>query len=326
MLKSLDVLIGFALVMLLASLAVTLLTQAMAAMLRLRGKHLLRGVASLVKQIDPALDAHAGTISTAVLTHPLVAQFNGKPGVVIQREELTRILLELAAGRAGSLEPRARAALMAGLQRAGIPDPAAALERIQMLALKLEAEQPALADHVRHTIAIVQGASSDYVARVNAWFDVTMDRVGQAFTFYTRRITIAASLLVAVGLQLDALDLLKRLSNDDKLREAFVAQAREAAARPDLPAPTYAELQQQLGQTGYAILPNGWNWDWNRAPGLLLSAMLLSLGAPFWYGALKNLVRLRPLLASKEEVQRQERGSWQPPPPPPPPRAAAAAG
>jgi hypothetical protein len=37
--------------------------------------------------------------------------------------------------------------------------------------------------------------------------------------------------------------------------------------------------------------------------------MLLSLGAPFWYNALKDLVGLRPVLARKEQAHREQRQS-----------------
>ena len=40
--------------------------------------------------------------------------------------------------------------------------------------------------------------------------------------------------------------------------------------------------------------------------GILVSAGLLSLGAPFWYNALKTLSNLRPMVASKQEKQKQE--------------------
>ena len=39
----------------------------------------------------------------------------------------------------------------------------------------------------------------------------------------------------------------------------------------------------------------------------ILTALLLSLGAPFWYNALKNLIRLRSLIAQKDDDQRQSR-------------------
>ena len=47
--------------------------------------------------------------------------------------------------------------------------------------------------------------------------------------------------------------------------------------------------------------------------GLLLTAALLSLGAPFWFNVLGDLLKLRPMLASKEDAQRNERETTQPP-------------
>ena len=40
---------------------------------------------------------------------------------------------------------------------------------------------------------------------------------------------------------------------------------------------------------------------------MLTTALLLSLGAPFWYGALQNLLKLRSVLAQKDDVERQDR-------------------
>src|SRR6266550_5558193 len=39
--------------------------------------------------------------------------------------------------------------------------------------------------------------------------------------------------------------------------------------------------------------------------GILLTAGLLALGAPFWYNALKNLTNLRPVVAQRQEQQRE---------------------
>ena len=40
--------------------------------------------------------------------------------------------------------------------------------------------------------------------------------------------------------------------------------------------------------------------------GILLTAGLLALGAPFWYNALKNLVNLRPMVAQRQDQQKKE--------------------
>ena len=44
-----------------------------------------------------------------------------------------------------------------------------------------------------------------------------------------------------------------------------------------------------------------------KALGILLTALLLSLGAPFWYGTLQKLLSLRSALATKDDEQRKER-------------------
>ena len=47
----------------------------------------------------------------------------------------------------------------------------------------------------------------------------------------------------------------------------------------------------------------GWKFDNRHFWGLLVFAMLLSLGAPFWFNALKILTNLKPLLASRWEKE-----------------------
>ena len=55
MLKTIDVLLGLSVVMLVASMAVTVLTQFVTSLPNSRGKHLARGLGDLLQQIDPQL-------------------------------------------------------------------------------------------------------------------------------------------------------------------------------------------------------------------------------------------------------------------------------
>ncbi len=276
MLHSLDVLIGFAAIMLLVSAAVTMLTQAVTGALGWRGKNLVRGLVTILNQVDPKITAFcAQQIALGVVRHPLIARAEGKVGTVIQREELTRILLELAAGRepgGKSLDEYARLTLKRTLETNGIADPAQVLENIHLLGLKLEALRPEWPSAVRHGIAIATEAPGQFAGRIHACFDETMDRVTQRFARHTRSVAVAIAVVVAAGLQLDAFDLLRRADT-------------------------------------YSIVPENWNWGWAKLPGIALSAILLSLGAPFWYNALKDLVGLRPVLARKEQAHREQRQS-----------------
>ncbi|HLI30050.1 MAG TPA: hypothetical protein VKV79_02980, partial [Terriglobia bacterium] len=55
MLKTVDILIGFATIMLVVSMAVTALTQIVIYIVNSRGRHLLAGLTNLLRQIDPDL-------------------------------------------------------------------------------------------------------------------------------------------------------------------------------------------------------------------------------------------------------------------------------
>jgi hypothetical protein len=309
MLKSLDILIGFAVIMLVLSMAVTVITQLVTSAVNLRGRNLLAGLASLLRQIDPEtlpLPVARG-IAAEVLSHPLIQGPTGRYGAVVEREELVRLLLDFAASPAHS---KAMAALNLALSRTGIKDPAAVIDEVRQMALKLEASNPELPTHARQALALAVKAESEFLARINGWFDQTMDRVAQRFSYHARIVTSAAALLVAVGLQMDALGILNRLSVDDQLRNSLVAHALQQASA-SAPADALSHLEKTaLGDL--VAMPESFTawrqgWTGSSAIGVIFTAMLLSLGAPFWYNALKNLVGLRPQLAAKDDAQRQQR-------------------
>jgi hypothetical protein len=386
MLKTLDILIGVATVMLLFSMAVTIVTQFVANLMQSRGKNLLQGLTGLLKQIDPNLPAEAANkIAETVLKHPLVAEANGKLGEVIHREEFSTLLMGLAAGEgAATLDAVTKKAVEDLLAKNGVADPAGTLKNIRAAALVLEASNPELANDVRHGMAILQEARSQFVAKVHGWFDQTIDRVSARFTVTARIITFIAALIVAVTVQLDTFALVDRLSVDDQFREAVrgsadqlmkdaaAAQAAAGNSSATAPAPTpkttdanaasgaatptptatatpsptnspasgagtttsstptptpaagaaITDVQKKyynlLSTAGLITMPGeDWSdrWTWGKVPGILLSALLLSLGAPFWYARLQDLLKLRSTVAQNDANQRQVRQTTQTPAP-----------
>lgn len=275
MLKFLDVLAGFAAIMLLASVAVTVLTQLAVGIVNSRGRELRNGLVTLFKQAFPDWNDHAREWAEAVLRHPLIATRYGRLGSVIERAELVKILLELA--------DRRNSPLRRAFQQHGLADPAATLRAIRREAARLEAEKPETAGHVRQTIAIFEHASNEAIHRLTDWFDSSMDRVSHTYQNRVRLWTAIFAAVLAAAAQLDAIALLNRLAADDPLRRALVTP------------------------------PEHWPGEWSehKLAGVMLSAVLMSLGAPFWHDLLKNLLRLRPLIAAKEEAERRERGSAQ---------------
>src|SRR5436305_4817008 len=103
MLGSLDILIGFVVVMLVVSMAVTIITQVLISLLfNLRGKSLHEGLSHLLALMDQGLSRdQAAQIADHILRNPLVGTAplvgsNFRLASVIHREELTKLLLDFA--------------------------------------------------------------------------------------------------------------------------------------------------------------------------------------------------------------------------------------
>jgi hypothetical protein len=121
----------------------------------------------------------------------------------------------------------------------------------------------------------------------------------------------------------------KLAANKDK--DAIIAEYERLASAAKLDA--YLNTMQKLvGAMGLDLLPspypltlspgwtkgrlphlfftNGeWSWPKRRLLGILISAALLSLGAPFWYNTLKSLTNLRPTLANAVEKNPKQSGA-----------------
>jgi hypothetical protein len=326
-LKSVDVLIGLTVIMLALSMTVTVLTQFVTTVLNTRGRYLRKGLVDLLTQIDPALtNTVATTVAEKVLTSPLVCATWGRLGSVIHREEFTKLLMHFATdtgGRVFGEDADTRTALKNALVNNDVKDPRQMLENVRKAALQLEIANPELPSDVRQTKAMLQEAGVDLVGKVNGWFDQTMDRVSQRFTASTRAIVFGGGVLVAVGLQVDTIQLVNRLAADDKLRAAFVTQGQKLAEdnspAPGKDAAESADARERIDREYLAFLaenglitiprPGEWLRRWSEVNpfGVAITAFLLSLGAPFWYGALGKLLQLRSVLARKDDEQRAAR-------------------
>ncbi|MEA3016919.1 MAG: hypothetical protein QOI38_1641 [Sphingomonadales bacterium] len=407
MLETLDVLVGFSLVMLIMSMAVTMVTQLLgSAVLNLRGRALKIGIARLLALLDRGFTpAEAHRLSDHLLRNPLVAPPAAIGGhrlaPVIHREELVSLILDFAANgdadRASDDEATDEEALRDKIRRSlaanGIAKPDEVLARVRNAVTELERRHPELSHSARLNMAMLEHAASDFLSKLNSWFDQSIDRVSDLFTSRIRLVTAGVAIVLAFFLQLDSISLLNRLSVDDDLRNRLVAAAIERAGGPApaavtgagqpaaegaaavpaeprsgpaagtepsgdasseqaantaspadaQPAPETAPAPQApapptsldsaieqsgvsaLEQFGLISLPVSWDdWvqGWNegsgkstRIPlrifGILLTAALLSLGAPFWYSALRDMVRLRSMVARKDDAQRAERQTTQ---------------
>jgi hypothetical protein len=146
-------------------------------------------------------------------------------------------------------------------------------------------------------------------------FDATMDRASAQFTAQSRKLVAIFGIAVALALPLDAFDLLKRLARSDSAREQAVALARTLAENQSSvdSAPQSVRLAvAKLQAAEVIVVPSSraeWLARWQQVnwAGVAMSALLLTLGGPFWFTVLKDLLRLRSAAASQESQDRAQR-------------------
>lgn len=283
------------------------------------------------------------------------------PGGVLLREELVMVLLELAASEAdwelewpstGDDGKGRRTALRQALAQRGIEDPAATLKAVRLQAMANEQANPEQSAQLWRSQALAQCAPSDFVAGVYQTFDAAMARATTSFGSEAQVCVTIVALAIAVGLQLDAIALVKRLSADDTYRNALVDEGRRINERtffqsqpdpndscaafgsPESPTAQYTQCQinlelKQLHSPTLQIWPadnKAWTWrsatSWIPEPptpwtaqsvaGVFIAWLLISLGAPFWFDLLKNLFQLRSVLAQRDQQERTDRQNASP--------------
>jgi hypothetical protein len=339
-LRYLDVLIGFALVMALTSSFVTVLTQIVNTRSKTRSAILEKGIAALLKRADPSLAAHADIIAEAVIEWQHASGYPKEKRDVIVREQLIRILLEIVSDPSVSKSaiPAEAKDALATLFSA---DAGSLLEKIDSKACELEVQHPELARHVINTQAILEANPGKFVNALMTRFDAMSESLTAIFTANSHRVTFLLSVLVALALPLDTIDLLQRLSSDDKLRNALVSEAiRDSSAHEQAdrlqanqaPPATASNTNAQIVDP--AMVQKAWGelndpklnlvsrGGWSKILrfdqpskayyaefilGCFLSALLMTLGAPFWFEALKNLLKLRSSLAKTDDEARETR-------------------
>lgn len=145
-------------------------------------------------------------------------------------------------------------------------------------------------------------------ASIADWYDGVMDRLSGDYKRSAQLFALISGLVLAIGLNVDSLNIAQTLWSNDTLR-ANVAAAAQAYGAMNVTLPT-SQLNDALAQLTNLKLPIGWDVaDWNGflaymmktgAGGLLtilagwtITGLATSLGAPFWFDLLKNVMNVR---------------------------------
>ncbi len=303
-----DVAIGLSLVYLGASLFVTVINEYVAQLLNLRGKQLCHSLKTLIT--DGQVRA---ILSQSPALQPFFAARTGRLPSYVDPNILGHLLVGgLAIGStAGSTVQRASHTISA------------------LPASELKAQLQAL-------VATTGSTTESLVTAVSDWADRSLTALGGSYKRYLQTISFWIGLGVAVGLNIDTVALTAQLYRDKDAREAAVTLAAQITEKTDREtfdkclqrtAPQRKEdsacaalaglVDAVLGRNeSLGLLPIGWAdrpapqpppaaaWLWcSRIVGWLLTALAVSLGAPFWFDLLNKLVNVRHGMSKPEVVK-----------------------
>lgn len=309
----LGVAVGLAVLYLLLSIVCSAGSELIESLLKYRAQHLARGLREMLADPDGS-----GMVKK-LYEHPLIfALFQGSYDAkrfrnlpsYIPSHAFAVALLDIARGSTSGSDIRAPVANIRDVvaQSAALPLP--------------------LKTAVLSLIDAAGGDPDRAVQKIEDWYDATMDRVGGWYKRHTQWVLLALGLGVAIALNADTIAVFRSLVNNPAERSALVGVAQEYAKAYQAPAPTAAPvssapMNQSVGESSKACstpecrvrsslndirsrgLPLTWSKDVPgavptslqeaglKALGLLLTAILVTFGAPFWFDLLNKIVTLR---------------------------------
>lgn len=141
------------------------------------------------------------------------------------------------------------------------------------------------------------GNPAQELASIEKWYNDTMDRVSGWYKRKVQLIIFALGLVIVVGLNIDTISIITRLSNDTVARAVIVSAAQGAnntQIDTEMLQKNIAKVQPVI-DLGWASSPlpadfRGWVL---KIVGLLATTFAISLGAPFWFDLLNKFMTLR---------------------------------
>jgi hypothetical protein len=150
-----------------------------------------------------------------------------------------------------------------------------------------------------------QGDLDSVRETLQAWYDSSMDRISGWYKRSTQWIIFGVGLVVAVGMNVDTVEITKFLYTNKAARSAIVADAQVAAADSTYRRTGYAQARERL--TDESLLPIG--LEHVKTPqdvahhllGWLVTALATTMGAPFWFDLLNKMMVIRSTVKPHEK-------------------------
>jgi hypothetical protein len=142
---------------------------------------------------------------------------------------------------------------------------------------------------------------------IESWFDTEMDRLSGLYKRASQYMMLILGGVFVLALNINTLNLAKSLWVESPVqRAALMAQANAAVSQSTGAAGFMSNVQTSMGALNSLELPIGWGATPSTPPqpltgksvlasiaGWLLTIFAITLGAPFWFDIVQNIVNLR---------------------------------
>lgn len=293
----LDLAVGLIFCFLTVSLATGTIVEAISSFLALRAKTLRAGIGQLLNDtsysgLAKEIYAHAIVNPRGDGTDANACKSNKNDPAYIDRQlfghamlDILKISPEVATAAANPNAPLGKPTVAA--LKTAVDGALQAAATLQGRAAPDEQLQKLLHGIIERSLGDPDKIKGELVA----WFDNAMDRVSGWYKRWTQLIGFIVALILAAGLNINAIDVAKALWTQPKLaQELDLPKALPTSDEAQAPA-----LLHQLDTT----LPVGWGRRLSSGElgiaflGWLITASSALFGAPFWFDLLQTVIRLK---------------------------------
>ncbi len=295
--KILTVILGVVFVLLVLSLLATTIMELVAAFLHLRGKNLKKALGNMLIGLKDDGTTEDESMLAKFKNNALFRQLSFKyskkttnPPSYITSKSFQSILFDIILGDGEISETEL-------------------VNEINKL------ENTDLRNVLNQLLRDADGKVDVFKQKVEEWFDTVMDRASGWYKRTTKKILIYVGIGIALVLNADTLAIYERLENDPETLTQIVSMAEDFANNNDSTSLVKQNLDYEQAQIELKnIMDNnlasiksplglGWKnvdydnftwYDWmTKVVGWIVTALAISLGAPFWFDILKKLVSIR---------------------------------
>ena len=280
-----EVAIGLVFAYVLLSMLCTFLNEWVARLFSLRSKNLERGLKQLLA------DQEKTGLAREVLGHHLIkgSAAKQKRQSYIAPGTFARVLIDIIDEKSDGAAKAAKAGndIKSALDKAQLPE-------------EIKSAMSGLIDNVDTTI-------NDLRTNLQTWFDSSMERISGWYKRQLQVISFAVALLLAVSLNVDTIAIGQSLWQNPVLRAEIAnaaAVAVEACKSKENPEECSFLEETEKDRESLKKFPIGWTESTDGSPangswfpvkiiGWLITALAVSLGAPFWFDVLDKLNSIR---------------------------------